>query len=101
MESEGLVKRKAGGVFDLIIKYELLLLAAAIPLLVLPRSYLWKWRQGLSAYAPLGSEAAPGLSPLTWAALGLVVLPWLLRLVRQGRLSQLLLHPRYPIRISW
>jgi O-antigen ligase len=83
-----LVKQKTGGVFDFVIKYELLLLAAGIPVLVLPRSYLWKWQQGLSTYAPLGDEAAPGLSPLTWAALGLVALPWLLHLIRQGRLSQ-------------
>jgi hypothetical protein len=82
------MKRKAGRVFNFIIKYELLLLAAAIPVLVLPRSYLWKWQQGLSTYAPLGGEAAPGLSPLTWAALALVATPWLLRRVRQGQFSQ-------------
>lgn len=62
------MKRKAGRIFDSIIKYELLLLAAAIPVLVLPRSYLWKWRQGLTAYAPLGDEAAPGLSALSLVA---------------------------------
>jgi hypothetical protein len=55
-----LVKRKAGKIFDSIIKYELLLLAAATPVLVLPRSYLWKWQQGLSAYAPVGGKGAGG-----------------------------------------
>ena len=82
------MKRKTGRVLDFVIKYELLLLAAAVPVLVLPRSYLWKWQQGLTAYAPLGDEVAQGLSTLTWAALALVATPWLLRLLRQGRLSQ-------------
>jgi O-antigen ligase len=88
MAGEGLVRGEANRILDFIIRYELLLLAVAVPVLVLPRSYLWRWQQGLNAYAPLGDEAAPGLSPLTWVALGLVALPWLLRLVRQGRLSQ-------------
>ncbi len=82
------MKRNTGRLLDLIIKHQLVLLAAAVPVLVLPRSYLWKWQQGLTTYAPLGDEAAAGLSPLTWAALGLVALPWLLRLVRQRRFSQ-------------
>jgi hypothetical protein len=55
-----LTKQKLGRILDLIIKYELLLLAAGIPMLVLPRSYLWKWQQGLSAYAPLGGKGAGG-----------------------------------------
>jgi hypothetical protein len=61
MESEGLAKRKAGRIFNLIIKYELLLLAAAVPVLILPCSYLWKWQQGLSAYAPVGGKGAEEL----------------------------------------
>jgi len=43
-----------------IIKYGLLILAAGIPVLVLPRSYLWKWQQGLSTYAPVGDKGSGG-----------------------------------------
>ena len=76
------MRRLAGWV----IASEPLLLVIGVPLLVLPQDYLWKAERGLNAYDALGDPALAWPGPLSYLALGLLALPWLARLVRDGRL---------------
>lgn len=61
------------------------MLLLALPMLLLPRGYLWQWRHGLTHYAPITDPSLryPGL--LSWMGLALVILPWLARWIRVGR----------------
>lgn len=74
-------------VADTILEYELLLLAVALPILVLPRSYVWKFQRGLNTYARLEDPSLAYPAPSTYLALGLIALPWLVRWARRGYLT--------------
>jgi len=78
------VRRLAGWV----IASEPLLLIIGVPLLVLPQDYLWKAQRGLNAYDALGDPALAWPGPLSYLALGLLALPWLARLIRDGHLTR-------------
>ena len=69
-----------------VIKAEPLLLALAVPVLVLPASYVWLAQRGLNAYDALGDPALAWPSRLSYLALALIALPWLARWARDGAL---------------
>lgn len=81
------IKTRLKSSADSVLDHELLLLAVALPILVLPRAYIWKFQRGLNAYAPLEDSSLAYPGPLTYLALGLIALPWLLRLARRGHLT--------------
>jgi hypothetical protein len=63
---------------------EPLVLALAVPALILPASYLWRAQRGLNAYDGLGDPALAWPSLLSYLALAAIVLPYLARWVRDG-----------------
>ncbi len=63
---------------------EPLMLALAVPTLVLPASYLWRAQRGLNAYDGLGDPALAWPSPLSYLALAAMALPYLARWARDG-----------------
>jgi tetratricopeptide (TPR) repeat protein/O-antigen ligase len=65
------MKRRMLNLANSIVDGELLLLPVAVALIILPSTYAWN-----------GSDGWPG--PLVWAALGVMALPWLLRLLLTG-----------------
>jgi hypothetical protein len=67
-----------------VIEAEPLLLALAVPVLVLQPSHLWRMQRGLSDYDALGDPALAWPSRLSFLALALIALPWLARWARDG-----------------
>lgn len=63
---------------------EPLILALAVPVLVLPASYLWRAQRGLNAYDGLGDPALAWPSSLSYLALAFIALPYLARWVHDG-----------------
>ncbi|MCS7260516.1 MAG: O-antigen ligase family protein [Anaerolineae bacterium] len=63
---------------------EPLILALALPALILPASYLWRAQRGLNAYDGLGDPALAWPSSLSYLALAVITLPYLARWVRDG-----------------
>ncbi|MGC8880624.1 MAG: hypothetical protein ACP5R2_15525, partial [Anaerolineae bacterium] len=76
----GLSRRIAIGLTEL----EPLVLALAVPALILPASYLWRAQRGLNAYDGLGDPTLAWPSSLSYLALVVIALPYLARWVRDG-----------------
>ncbi len=72
---------------NLVLDEEVLLLVIAIPLLILPRSYLWQWQRGLTHYAPVEDRALAYPGWTAYIGLALIGLVWLLRWLRRGYLT--------------
>lgn len=75
-----LSRRIAVGLTEL----EPLILALAVPVLILPASYLWRAQRGLNAYDGLGDPTLAWPTPLSYFALAVIALPYLARWVRDG-----------------
>jgi tetratricopeptide (TPR) repeat protein len=73
---------------NLLIEIEPLVLLVAVPILVLPASYIWRVERGLNAYDGLGDAALAWPSRLSFLALAAITVPWLVRWARDARLAR-------------